>query len=305
MNNTPSVATVCALDNQKNIPHDTIDCICAQTLEPHSLIIIYDEALEVAIKPLQTSIKKVAPTLQVKYIKRNSNDIASTRNIGLDYISDYQYVHFADANTRLPRDFYQKATLSLAKSSDYVAAVPERLELTSKKKTDIDLSGLADNPWLWLMRSKLEIAGMVLLRKDAVEKAGKFNPLMTMGADTDFYSRISNQGAWYCIQHCTATRLQSSSAADLQDQFSDYHRQWALIYENLLDTYGARYHIAKRVYRAILADAWCRAGQELLTGKRIEEAHDCFTRSLSWRVVNPSWKYLIKISRLRRAKHRP
>ena len=49
-----------------------------------------------------------------------------------------------------------------------------------------------------------------------------------------------------------------------------------------------------KVYRSILAESWRCAGRELLSHGRIEEAHDCFMRSLSWRVINPSLTILNK-----------
>ena len=300
MNNTPLIAVICTLDSHADVRPDIIDDILAQTLKPHQLIIAYDASWARTIVVLQNHIKESLPTLQLQCIASGGTTIAHFRNIGLNHLSDCYYIHFVDAGIRIAKDFYEKASRGLRQHSDCVAAVAARLKLTNPKQTEIDLSGLVENPWLWLMQSKLEIASTILLRNDAVEKAGKFNPLLMLGADTDFFARISKQGRWHYISDCVVTYSQPQVTADLLSQFPDYHRRWALVYENLLDTYNARDKIARRIYRSLLATAWYRAGRELLNHHRIEEARDCFMRSLSWRMINPSLKYVMKISRLRK-----
>ena len=83
-----------------------------------------------------------------------------------------------------------------------MAAIPAKVKLINGSNTAIHSDNFIKNPWLWLMRKKLEIAGAILLCSHAVEKAGKFNPLLLIGADADFFARISNQGAWRYIPDC-------------------------------------------------------------------------------------------------------
>ena len=303
MNDTLSVAVICTPNNRANIPRNAIDSIIVQTVRPKRLIVVYDSFEAAAVATLESHIKKVIPTSQLTCIEHehdpNTTFIAA-RNVGLNHIGDCRYIHFVNSDVELPEDFYEKATQGLANRQDCVATIPARVKLLNSLDTEIHSADFIENPWLWLISNKLEIAGAVLLSSYAVEKAGKFNPLLSIGADTDFFARISNQGAWHYIPARVITLPIPQTKADMQQQFLDYYRQWALVYENLLDTYRARARIARKIYRPILAKAWCEAGQELLSHRHIEEAHDCFRRSLSWQLFNPAFKYLIKISQLRK-----
>ena len=301
MSDTLSIAVICTPKNRANIPYGAIDSIIKQTVKPERLIVVHDRSEIEAITALKSRVEKVMPTSQLICIEHEPNTtFIATRNVGLNHVGDCRYIHFVNLDIELPEDFYEKAAHGLASHPDCAAAIPARIKLINSSDAEIHSDDFIENPWLWFMRAKSEIAGAILLCSRMVKETGKFNPLLFVGADADFLTRISNQGAWRYIPDCVVTLSFFQTRADMQSQFPDYHRRWALIYENLLDTYRAREHIARKTYLTILAEAWCKAGQELLSHRRIEEARDCFMRSLSWRVFNPSFKYLIKISRLRR-----
>ena len=304
MNDKSSVAVIYTPNHQASIAYNAIDSIIVQTVKPERLIVVHDKSETDAISALQNRIDKVMPNPQMICIEHDPDTtFIAARNVGLNHVGDCQYIHFVNSSIQLPKDFYQKAIQTLASQQDCGVAIPAEVKLVNGLNTTIHSENVIKNPWLWLMRKKLEIAGAMLLNSHVVDKAGKFNPLLLIGADTDFFARISNQSAWCYITDCVATLSFSQTKADIQLQFPDYYRRWALIYENLLDTYKARDRMARKVYRLILAKAWLEAGQELLSHQRIEEAHDCFMRSLSWRLFNPALKYLIKIPRLRRKAH--
>ena len=304
MNDTLPVAVICTPNNRANIPRNAIDSIIAQTIKPERLIVVYDRSETEAIATLENNIKKIVPASQLIFVEHDADTtFIAARNIGLNHVGDCRYIHFVNSDIELPKDFYEQASQGLASRQDCVAAIPARVKLMNNLDSEIQTDKFIENPWLWLMRNKLEIADATLLSSHAVEKVGKFNPLLSIGVDADFFARISNQGLWHYVPDCLVTLSFSQTRADMQRQFPDYSRRWALVYENLLDTYRARDRIARKLYRPILAKAWCEAGQELLSHRRIEEAHDCFRRSLSWRLFNPAFRHLIKISRLRRKAH--
>lgn len=301
MNYAHSIAVICTPDNRGHIPHDAIEAVVNQTLQPNQLIVVCDKVQADTFAALIDYLKKAMAETQLEYIEHNPDTtFIAARNKGLDCINNCRYIHFLSSDIQFPKDFYEKAVKDLASRTDCVAVVPLRIKSANRSAAEINFDGLVDNPWLWLMQSKSELASVALLRSDAVEKAGKFNPLLQLGADTDYFARISDQGAWHCISDCSASQSLSQTEGDLQLQFTDYHRRWALVYENLLDTYRARNRIPRKTYRSILAEAWYLAGRELLNHRHIEEARDCFTRSMSWRLFNPSFKYLMQISRLRK-----
>ena len=301
MNDTLSVAVICTPNNRLNLPFAALDSIIKQTLKPQRLIVVHDKSETEAIAVLQSRIEKVVPDSQLICIEHDPDTtFIAARNVGLNHVEDCQYIHFVNSDIKLPEDFYEKATHGLASRQGCGAAVPARVKLINSQETEIHSRELIENPWLWFMRAKSEIVGAILLCSHTVQRVGKFNPLLLVGADTDFLTRFSNLGAWRYIPDCVVSLSLSQTEADMQLQFPDYHRRWALIYENLLDTYRARNRIARKTYRTILAEAWCKAGQELLFQGRIEEARDCVMRSLSWQLFNPAFKYLMKISRLKR-----
>ena len=300
MNNMSSIAVISTPDSWGGISQATIDSIISQTLKPKQLIIAYEPTQVEHTTTLQSRWQEEMPSVQLKHVEyKPDTTYAAIKNDSLNCINDCEYIHFINSDIHLPRDFYQKAIQGLNNHSDCVAAVAAQLKLTNSPNAEIDLSRFAENPWLWLMCSKSEIASAVVLRRSVVERAGRFNPLLRLGEDTDLFARISMHGAWHCLSGCVVTQSLSYDEVDLQSQFPDYHRRWALIYDNLLDTYGARNYVPRRTYRKILAKAWYEAGVELASHQRINEAHDCFTRSVSWRLFNPSFKYLMRIPRLR------
>ncbi len=300
MNDTPSVAVICTPNNRTHVPFGAIDSIIKQTVKPERMIVVHGKSETQAVAALRNRIEKVMPTSQLICIEHDPDTtFIAARNVGLNHVDDCRYIHFVNSDIQLPEDFYQKATDGLASRRGCALAIPARVKLINSRETEINSGDLIENPWLWLMRAKSEIAGALLLRSDIVERAGKFNPLLWVGADADFLTRLSNLGAWRYIPDCAVSLSLSQTETDTQLQFPDYHRRWALIYENLLDTYGARQRIARKTYRAVLAKAWCKAGRELLSHRRIEEARDCFMRSLSWQLFNPAFKYLMRISRPR------
>jgi len=323
MNNTsPSISVILILDGERAVHQDALGCIAEQTLKPTQLLVVSDAAHRADVFALRAAI----PNLQTRYIECGRTDLVyalAARNACLDHIGDCRYIHLIDRNTRFPKDFYQNATQGLEEQPNCVAAFPTQLQLPCRVKakfvgvqpanieedesveaemieTEVNCSEVVKKPWLWLLYSEYEMASGALLRTSAVQSAGKFNASLLLGADIDFFARMANQGPWYCVPECTVWAPVSYIKADLREQFADYYRRWSLVYETVLDTHKARERIPRRIYRTMLAKSWWRAGRQLLDHQRLDEARDCFLRSLSWRLLNPSLEYLIKIRRLRK-----
>lgn len=303
MNNTSSIAVMASALHNNNLRR-TLDCIAQQTIKPHRLIVTNSNGTK-SDNIIKQWIAEARPAFEIALINVEAQaTLGASRNTALNYIADCQFIYFTDAYHLPSEDFFERALQTFTSDTSLVAVHPDQIVQPNKQTPCLDLRALPENPWLWLMQCRLEIAGMLLLQASAVNQAGWFNPLLSLGTDVDFYARIANQGRFGAVLSQTMTQMPQNTITKQQTQPPDYHRQWALVCERLLDDYKIRVRVARKLYRSLLAQLWYQAGLSLLERQQIEQAHDCFTRSLSWQILNPSALCLMKITRLKKIQNR-
>ena len=280
-----------------------LDAIAQQTVQPHRLIVVHAETDTGCSNTVNQWASEQTLAFEIDFISTNQSTVGAARNaslyrinIDLYHTDECEFIYFADPYFLPMTDFFEKATKALSDDPYSAAAYPSYIFSQDNPNTPlIDLSSLSNNPWLWLMQCRDPIAGMIMLRTSALRKAGWFNPLLPLGYDIDFYIRVANQGTWCCMKDYAMPQIRQSDEAK---QHSDHLRQWALVCERMLDDYMARNHIARRAYLSLLSKLWYQAGLDLIAEQAIEEARDCFTRSLSWRIINPAALKLYQLKKL-------
>ena len=302
MKNTSAMTVVVSAQHFNDL-RQILDAIARQTVQPHRLIVVHAETDTECSNTINQWASEKNLAFEIDLVATHQSTVGAARNaslyrinIDLYHIDECKFVYFTDPYYLPPPDFFEKATKALSDDPSLAAAHPNYIIFQDNTNTPlIDLSVLPNNPWLWLMQCRYPIAGMIMLRTSALRKAGWFNPLLPLGYDIDLYIRVANQGAWCCMTDYSMPQVQQSTEAE---QHSDHLRQWVLVCERMLDDYMARNHIARRTYLSLLSKLWYQAGLDLLACQSFEEARDCFTRSLSWRIINPSVLKLYQLKKL-------
>ena len=124
MNDTPSVAVVCAPNDWSDISQVTIDSIISQTLKPKQLIVAYESSQMENTTAMQNRLQEAIPSLQLEQVEyKPDTTYAAIKNDSLNCINDCEYIHFINSDIYLPEDFYRQAIHGLNSRSNNVAAV--------------------------------------------------------------------------------------------------------------------------------------------------------------------------------------
>ncbi len=302
MDNSAKIAVIIPNFNRKSIIIKTLDCVKAQTLPPHRLIIIDDASTDGSEQTIDTWIKESDISFETQLLINEKNMGApASRNRGLQHIGDCEFVYFLDSDDYPPDSFLEKVTEKMASDPELVAVSSDRTMYYEDSQETICQSAISDNPWEWFLCNGAGIASCTLFRAHAIKELNGFNPTLPTGHDTELFTRLAGMGKWGYMPDCPVSFLYRKQG-HLRSKYHDYLRRWALIYEDCINNFGGREHISKDTYGALLSWRWFVAGAQLLRHGKIAEANDCFRRSLAWKFKrNWSLVFLLIVSPVIRA----
>lgn len=291
MNNSAKIAVIIPNFNRKDIIIKTLDYVKAQTFSPHCLIIVDDASTDGSKQTINAWIKENDIPFKVMLLVNKENMGAPTsRNRGLQHIEDCEFVYFLDSDDYPPASFLEKAAAKMISDPELVAASSDRIMCYEDSQETIKQAAISNNPWEWFLRNGAGIASCTLFRADAIKELNGFNPTLPTGHDTELFTRLANMGKWGYIADCPVSFLHRKQG-HLRSKYYDYLRRWALIYENCLNNFGGRKHISRDTYGTLLAARWFIAGVQLLQQNKINEANDCFRKSMSWK-LKKNWAFM-------------
>ncbi len=289
-----------------------LDCVAAQTLAPHRLIVVDDASDDGTPERVRGWRDDNKPAFETRLLVHATNRGApAARNHGLAEARDCEFIHFLDSDDFPPPDFLEKTRAALEASPHAVAATTDRLmcyDLATpqgprRAREFIDQRALADDPWRWFFVEGAGIASCTLLRARRVRELGGFNETLPTGHDSELFTRLAGLGAWLHVADCTVTFTSGDADQRLYRGHDDYLLQWARIREDCLEHFGARAHVPERLRRRVLGRSWCLAGMQMIARERFGDARDCLKKSLARHPSprNHAWALLTLLPLLRPA----
>ncbi len=282
------VAVVIPVYNRARVIRDALESVAAQTYAPAKLIVVDDGSTDGTADCVEAWRWPAANEPEIVVLRQANRGAAAARNVGLELVGELPLVAFLDSDDVWPADFLARTTDLLRDNPAAVAASVDREVRHVAANTIVreSFAPLAIDPTRWFFEHHGGVASSSVFRTDVVRRCGGFPADLPTGHDVMLFSRICRRGAWLHDggQPIIARHGLASSRGEADhvcQQFADYHRRWAQIWESL-----ARKNadcLPLELVRRILSFRWCRAGRQLARAGRWREAGECFQRANSHR----------------------
>jgi glycosyltransferase involved in cell wall biosynthesis len=278
------LAVVIPVYNRARVIRDALESVAAQTCPPARLIVVDDGSTDGTANCVEAWRWPTANPPQITLIRQANRGAAAARNVALEGIGDTPLVAFLDSDDVWPADFLARTIPLLRKSSNAVAASVDREihNVSTGAVVRESFAPLAIDSTRWFFEHHGGVASASLFRTEIVRRCGGFPADLPTGHDVILFSRIGRCGPWLhdaglpvVARHGLAS---SRGGADhVCQQFADYHRRWAYIWESLASENADR--LPQDLIRRVLSFRWSRAGRQLSRAGRWHEAQDCFRRA--------------------------
>ena len=159
---------------------ETLDCVFAQTMAPHEIIIVDDGSTDDSPDILRRHGDRLI------VIRQENQGVAAARNTGLAHATG-EAIAFLDQDDIWPaeRNRIMAEALAADPAIDVVAGLVEmRNEATAPRTLSFELT----------TAHREMLVGSLLIRRGVFERVGNFNPVVGYGDDTDFMLRRVEEG---------------------------------------------------------------------------------------------------------------
>lgn len=178
------MSVILAVYNGERFLREALDSALGQSYGPMEIIVV-DDGSEDGSASIARSDERV------RYIRREHRGVAAARNSGIK-IAKGQFFAFLDAD-----DFWEKD--KVVKQMDYLSAHPEAAGVCSRFRNFFDPSappppGIRKERFLDENVEKMPSLGSLLIRREAFDRAGPFNPELRTGSDIDWFARAKDTG---------------------------------------------------------------------------------------------------------------
>jgi len=276
---------------------EALEGVTAQTRRPDLVVVVddgSDEPVEYLIEQWQS--EQQLP-LDLSVHTQTNQGAPSARNRGFAEVSSADFVAFLDSDDLWPADFLERAADRLRADPTAVGAVAGRVyeEGSPGKLLRSQTSkGIERDATTWLLRHGGGIGSASLLRAKALVSAGGYDETLATGHDSALFLRLSLLGPWLhvpgeFVRYRSGRYREDGEESHLRYRYRDFRARWAEIDEEFIEREGGSAVVPRAFYTRHLARRWRKAGEQLLEQGVIDQARDCFRRSLAWRL---KWRTL-------------
>lgn len=313
--NPPSIAAIIPVYNRATTVLTALDSVADQSLPPQRLIVVDDGSRDGSAESIERWVASRRPRFETQIIRQANQGAAAARNRGFAAASDCDWLAILDSDDLWPSDHLERASAALAGQPEAIVAVADRLffEAATGEQRLFDMSPLAVNPALWMLRWGGGLCSCSVLRAELVRELGGFPEHLMTGEDAGLFLRMSLRRPWLHLPGTPVWHVRHKPTAGeeeaLSRKFSDNQRRWALVFDAFFRglSRDERRQIGHRTQvRKLMSERWRRAGLELEGHGKMLAAAACYTRSIRWRpskwerwqpLVHMPWKVVAGTAR--------
>ena len=284
-----NIAVVIPVYNRRQSVLETLQSVATQDILPHQVVVVDDGSSDGTGEAVQRWLQGQTRLTNATVLRQENRGVGAARNRGFNEIGDCPYIAFLDSDDLWPVDF-------LARSQNALTTNPHAIVVTSdqvfsglqRRKRFRSLSAITENPTAWLFCNDGALNSASVLHSETFRQLGCYNESLLTGEDVDLFLRMSLMGPWIHMEgepvvHRRGLYVNRGEEENLSEKFGDSCRRWALIHEKFIHQTTGKQYLNRNVCRNRLAYYWYRAGRQLMRAKRVDEAQQCFRRSLTWR----------------------
>lgn len=283
---TADVAIIIPVRNHGTAVLETLVSVVEQTMLPRRLIVVDDGSTDEAARSIRHWLAWTDPCVEAYFLRQTAGGAHAARNHGMSCRGDCRFVAFLDPNDLWPSDFLQRATYHLDADPKAVAVSCDRLAVNSTGNTRRRevLACIADNAPRWLFTRHAGIGSCTLFRAEAV-RSFAYDENLAAADGAGLFLRLSLSGPWlYAAGQPVMFRPKAPVEGDASSltHYPTDDLAWAQVCEDFIHTHNVSRFISPYEVRFHLAKRWYRAGRQLATSGRFDEAMKCYRRSCYW-----------------------
>ena len=213
-----------------------LESLLAQTHENWELVVVEDGSEGETRRLVQTFGTRVRQRVRYDNLGRNQG-VAEARNRLLE-LAEGDWVAFLDADDWWEPDHLARAEAHFAAGADFVAAGVEAVDLRTGASLGVHLPSprVIQDPLTGLFeQSAIVTSSCVALRRSLAQGVGRFDALLRIGEDRDFWMRCAAAGATFAATGavtCHYAKHPSSTMAKTllwaQQEVAFYRKHWSL-----------------------------------------------------------------------------
>ncbi len=284
-----NIAVIIPVYNRRQTVLETLQRVATQDMLPHQVILVDDGSCDGTGEAVQRWLHGQTRLTNAMVVRQENRGVGAARNRGFTEIGDCPYVAFLDSDDLWPVDFLARSQNALTANPLAIAVTCNQVFCGVQRRTRFrSTSAITENATAWLFRNDGALGSSSVFHSETLRQLGCYNESLLTGEDVDLFLRVSLMGPWLHMEgepvvHHRGLCVERGEEENLSEKFGDSCRRWALIHEKFICQSIGKQYLDRNVCRNRLAYYWYRAGRQLMRAKRVDEAQQCFRRSLTWR----------------------
>lgn len=284
--------------NRENLILETLNAICAQTLQPE-LVVVVDDGSTDDTRGVIDQWRQVTPIkFEFIYHYQQNKGVSGARNTGIQLVKHCQWTAFLDSDDVWPVDLLSRLYTEVQKNDQYIACSAETNESFFELDNTLISShifshkgGYGVHGPLGLMAAPPHISASIL-RTDIVLKVGAFDEKLRYGEDRLFFMCVSIHGLWGRVDGAPILYRCYKKTLKVNQLSNNPHQNSRIRYARLMDKNLSPLIGSKEVWHQgipwALWRAWHRAGKHLEKAGHYSWAAHYYCKAGSYRPPNKS-----------------
>ncbi len=292
------IAVVIPAYNREALILETLNAICAQTLQPELVVVVDDGSTDATKDVLDKWLKNTAIEFRFIYHYQENKGVGAARNAGLELVGKCQWTAFLDSDDVWPTDLLSRLYTEIQKDNRYIACSVETnesfFELDNTLISSHLLShenGYGKHGPLGLMTAGPHISASII-RTDIALKVNGFDEKMRYGEDRLFIMGVSCHGLWGRVSGEPILYRCYKKSLNVNQLSNKPHQNSRVRYARLLDKSLSPFvHSREEWHKGIawaLWKGWHRAGKQLEKTGHYRWAASYYCKATKYRPPNKS-----------------
>lgn len=293
-----SIGVVVPAYNRDLLILDTLNAICAQTLQPKMVVVVDDGSTDATKVVVDKSLEQTPVQFEFIYHYQENKGVSAARNTGLKLINECKWTAFLDSDDVWPEDLLNRLYIEAQKDNRYIACSAEAnesfFELDNTLISSHLLShknGYGKHGPLGLMAAAPHISATII-RTDIALKVNGFDEKMKYGEDRLFIMSVSCYGLWGRVAGEPILYRCYKKSLNVNQLSNKPHQNSRVRYARLLDKSLKPFLDSTEVWHQgiqwALWKGWHRAGKQLEKAGHYRWAANYYCKAAKYRPPNKS-----------------
>ena len=241
MTPTPKVSVIIPTYNRGAFITNAINSVLAQSFKDYEVLVIDDGSTDNTPEVLQPYLDKI------KYIHQENSGVSAARNAGIRQAQG-EWIAFLDSDDEWFPDYLEWQMERAAGNPQVCTQVANALEISLNGESNLrfklpykfqnESCPVLDRPLCFVLDYNICLLQVMVMKRDALLKAGLFNTALTISEDMDMAARMSLQGPLgVCDRVLAYIYRRDEPITNLKRQMTDkgfyFHESLFKVYENL------------------------------------------------------------------------